>query len=114
MAKMCKPLSVNPPGTGKVVRQAGAHDRAVFTTGKHYDADLNAAYNIASRYWVRRLTRKAAARRHLAALLGWDDEAKAPGNRLGDGLAKAWEDPVRSSNRHPLIWRLAQASKMST
>ena len=36
-------------GSGKVTRPTGAHDVAVFTTGKRYDADLNAAYNIGAK-----------------------------------------------------------------
>jgi hypothetical protein len=71
-------------GSGKVVRPAGAHDLAVFTSGKHYDADLNAAYNIASRYWVRRLAENAAARSILASLLGWDDEAATASGKAAD------------------------------
>lgn len=29
---------------------------ATFQSGKHYNADLNASYNIGARYWYRKLT----------------------------------------------------------
>lgn len=60
-------------GSGKVTRPTGSHDLAVFATGKRYDADLNAAYNIGAKYWVGRLAEDDVARGHLAAMLGWDD-----------------------------------------
>jgi IS605 OrfB family transposase len=63
-------------GSGKVTRPTGSHDLAVFATGKRYDADLNAAYNIGAKYWVGRLAEDNVARGHLAAMLGWDDAGK--------------------------------------
>ncbi|MBE0428077.1 MAG: hypothetical protein IBX72_15740 [Nitrospirae bacterium] len=42
-------------GSGEVMR-VGNKQCAVFMTGKSYDADLNASYNIAARYWIREIT----------------------------------------------------------
>jgi hypothetical protein len=84
-------------GSGKVVRPAGAHDRAVFTTGKHYDADLNAAYNIASKYWVRRLAENAAARSILSPLLGWDDEAAKTSDKAATQIKAVDPDALSSA-----------------
>jgi hypothetical protein len=84
-------------GSGKVVRPAGAHDLAVFPTGKHYDADLNAAYNIASRYWVRRLAENAPTRSILASLLGWDDEAATTSGKPAMEIRVADQDAPSSA-----------------
>lgn len=54
---------VNPRGTssyaydgsGKVSRDKENHALCTFKTGKQYNCDLNASYNIGARYWIRRL-----------------------------------------------------------
>ena len=38
-------------GSGYVLRDAKNHALATFMTGKRYNADLNADYNIGARYW---------------------------------------------------------------
>ncbi len=40
-------------GTGKVTRDQDDFSKCTFTTGKRYDCDLSASYNIASRYFIR-------------------------------------------------------------
>jgi putative transposase len=42
-------------GSGRVVRDKRQYELARFTTGKRYNADLNASYNIAARYWAWKL-----------------------------------------------------------
>ena len=64
-------------GTGKVVRPTGRHDRAIFSSGKEYDADLNAAYNIGAKYWVSRLEKSLDALPILARLLDWSADEVA-------------------------------------
>jgi putative transposase len=39
-------------GSGKVQRDKANYALATFANGKHYNADLNAAYNIGARFWV--------------------------------------------------------------
>jgi hypothetical protein len=38
-------------GSGRVRRSKHNYSLARFSTGKQYNADLNAAYNIGARYW---------------------------------------------------------------
>lgn len=40
-------------GSGTVTRDKNNHALATFKTGKRYNADLSASYNIAARYWIR-------------------------------------------------------------
>ncbi len=42
-------------GSGYVLRDAKNYALATFKTGKRYNADLNAAYNIGARYWYSKL-----------------------------------------------------------
>ncbi len=72
---------VNPKGTsmyafdgsGKVIRDDHNYSRCAFTTGKQYDCDLNASYNIAARYFLRSLQKSIPA-------TGWSVlKAKVPG-----------------------------------
>lgn len=41
-------------GSGDVKRDASQYELATFTSGKRYNADLNASYNIAARYWAKK------------------------------------------------------------
>ena len=50
-------------GSGKVERDKENAALATFPNGKQYNADLNASYNIAARYWVEQLGRKEAGLR---------------------------------------------------
>ncbi|WP_075881785.1 RNA-guided endonuclease TnpB family protein [Vreelandella massiliensis] len=47
-------------GSGRVTRDKKQYERATFPNGKHYNADLNASYNIGARYWAwkHKLTRR--------------------------------------------------------
>ncbi len=55
----CEVQTINPKytsayafdGSGKVRRSKTNYSLAKFSTGKQYNADLNAAYNIGARYW---------------------------------------------------------------
>ena len=57
--------TVNPRGTsalaydgsGKVTRSKSNHSICTFATGKQYNCDLNAAYNIGARYYIREITK---------------------------------------------------------
>ena len=42
-------------GTGTVARDPGNHSLCVFQTGKRYNCDLSASYNIGARYFIREL-----------------------------------------------------------
>ncbi len=42
-------------GSGKVTRNATQYEIATFASGKCYNADLNASYNIGARYWAWKL-----------------------------------------------------------
>ena len=42
-------------GSGSVVRDPGNHSLCTFQTGKRYNCDLSAAYNIGARYFIREL-----------------------------------------------------------
>ena len=42
-------------GSGKVARNPENHSLCTFTTGKQYNCDLSAAYNIGARYFIREL-----------------------------------------------------------
>ena len=42
-------------GTGMVARHQGNHSLCVFRTGKRYNCDLSASYNIGARYFIREL-----------------------------------------------------------
>jgi IS605 OrfB family transposase len=95
-------------GSGKVVRPVGEHDRAVFGSGKIYDADLNAAYNIGAKFWVAQLAKVAPLRAHLAMILGWDDAsipdqngvaAQAPPQLPSAQRKKGGAEPGKSNPR---------------
>ena len=43
-------------GTGKVTRSKSNYSICTFSTGKQYNCDLNAAYNIGARYFIREIT----------------------------------------------------------
>ena len=47
-------------GSGKVVRDKNNASLCTFTTGKRYNADLNASYNIAARYFIREFQKSAS------------------------------------------------------
>ena len=42
-------------GSGRVVRDANNHSLCTFTTGKRYNCDLSASYNIGARYFIREI-----------------------------------------------------------
>ena len=44
-------------GSGELMRDAGNRALAVFRSGKQYNADLNASYNIGARYFIREITK---------------------------------------------------------
>ena len=60
-------------GSGKVVRDDDNHALCTFKTGKRYNCDLSASYNIGARYFIRELLQTLSARKR--SLIG----AKVPG-----------------------------------
>lgn len=42
-------------GSGRIKRNPKQHELATFASGKQYNADLNASYNIGARYWAWKL-----------------------------------------------------------
>lgn len=59
-------------GSGKVVRDDDNHSLCTFTTGKRYNCDLSASYNIGARYFIRGLLQTLSVRKR--SLIG----AKVP------------------------------------
>ena len=48
-------------GSGSVTRDDNNHALATFTTGKQYNCDLSASYNIGARYFIRELLKSLPA-----------------------------------------------------
>ena len=48
-------------GSGSVTREDNNHALATFTTGKRYNCDLSASYNIGARYFIRELLKSLPA-----------------------------------------------------
>ena len=48
-------------GSGSVTRDDNKHALATFTTGKQYNCDLSASYNIGARYFIRELLKSLPA-----------------------------------------------------
>lgn len=59
-------------GSGKVIRDEDNYSLCTFTTGKRYNADLSASYNIAARYFVRAYSKSTSEKSWL------DCQAKVP------------------------------------
>ena len=49
-------------GTGKLKRDTNNYSQALFASGKRYNADLNASYNIGARYWYQIITKAKYSR----------------------------------------------------
>lgn len=49
-------------GSGKVKRDSENYSLCTFTTGKRYNCDLNASYNIGARYFIRELSKSVPAK----------------------------------------------------
>ena len=52
--KLCE-HQAHRTGSGAVVRNPENHSLCIFQTGKQYNCDLSAAYNIGARYFIREL-----------------------------------------------------------
>ena len=50
-------------GSGKVARDKDNHSLCRFKTGKRYNADLNASYNIGARYFIREILKTLSGRK---------------------------------------------------
>ena len=59
-------------GSGKVYRDTDNYSMCTFTSGKRYNCDLSASYNIGARYFIREILKSLPARGRL------DMEAKVP------------------------------------
>lgn len=87
--------SVNPAGTskyafdgsGQVKREKGNAALATFPSGKAYNADLNAAYNIGAKYWYFQLTH---------------------GNKRGPVLGRSPQAGSRTPITLSSLWQLAR------
>jgi len=55
-------------GTGTVVRDPKNHSLCVFQTGKRYNCDLSASYNIGARYFIRELLKVPAVKRRTSCV----------------------------------------------
>lgn len=92
-------------GSGRVVRDRANHARCRFASGKEYDCDLSAAYNIAAR-WLARQKPKPAGRN-----TGWPARGKSAGRKASTTagprtpvtLSSLWDQPrtTRSVKPHP-------------
>lgn len=59
-------------GSGKVIRDNGNYSNCTFTTGKQYNCDLNASYNIGARYFIKEINKAISVKK-------WSDVvAKVP------------------------------------
>ena len=103
-------------GSGKVRRQSWNRALTVFANGRHYNADLNASYNIGARWWVQEWRKvSAAAKRAVDAVLT-PCPSTAPSSKLPLASRKAGETfPGRSSRKVPRmpitlssLWRLVE------
>ena len=74
IARVCawKTSALAYDGSGKVERDPDNHSLCTFTSGKRYNCDLSASYNIGARYFIRELTKPmpATARSVLEAEAG--------------------------------------------
>lgn len=52
-------------GSGEVVRDKKNHSLCRFRTGKQYNCDLSASYNIGARYFIRELLKPVSERKRL-------------------------------------------------
>ena len=50
-------------GSGEVIRDKGNHSLCTFQTGKRYNCDLSASYNIGARYFVRELLKPVSVKK---------------------------------------------------
>ena len=48
-------------GSGKVIRDMSDFSKCTFQTGKRYDCDLSASYNIAARYFLRAMEKSMSS-----------------------------------------------------
>jgi hypothetical protein len=68
---------------GRLVRSRQNHGRCRFPSGKEYDCDLNAAGNIAARWFAARARRKASRATTPPSPAGRKPRWSAPGQRSG-------------------------------
>ena len=63
IARVCawKTSALAYDGSGKVERDPDNHSLCTFTSGKRYNCDLSASYNIGARYFIRELTKPMPA-----------------------------------------------------
>lgn len=73
-------------GSGQVSRDKSNYANATFKTGKRYNCDLSASYNIAARYWAYKLK---LTRRKDGQLL--DGKSSSNKQRMPVTLSLLWE-----------------------
>ena len=61
VAEVSKRLEQEYDGSGQVLRDPKNHSLCTFQTGKRYNCDLSASYNIGARYFIRELLKPLPA-----------------------------------------------------
>lgn len=82
-------------GSGQINRHKENKSMATFTSGKIYNADLSASYNIASRYFIREIKKAKSEKTWLAAVAKVPSAAKRTSCTLSTliNIVKAIENP---------------------
>ena len=70
--------------TGKLRRNTNNYSQALFSSGKRYNADLNASYNIGARYWYQIITKAKYSR-------VWEGKSSPHSRRTPVTLATLWK-----------------------
>jgi len=83
-------------GSGKVRRSSQQYELATFTSGKQYNADLSASYNIGARYWAYKLklTRRKDGRLS-------DGKSSSDKSRMPITLSHLWDREAPHDAEHP-------------
>ncbi len=71
-------------GSGKLKRDSKNYTQATFSTGKQYNADLSASYNIGARYWYAVLTNSKFIK-------VWEDKSSSHSQRTPVTLSSLWD-----------------------
>lgn len=88
-------------GSGKVKRSKNNYSLATFSTGKQYNADLSASYNIGARYWAS--TNKKLVRRNGSESDVGKSSRTEPRTRVS--LSSLWLNPPKMWSKMPHLHR---------
>ena len=75
-------------GSGKLKRAKENYSQATFTSGKQYNADLSASYNIGARYWYAILNGDKAIGHHFTRV--WEAKDSSQTQRIPVTLSSLW------------------------